>query len=106
VPDLWVPGAAEPSLDAFVERVHRRIERYTSLHGAGQSLVEVELADGSHYPLRALSADPGYGFVTLCRHPAEDDPDELIVPVGSIRRIELRPWDEGPGKLGFSLPGA
>jgi hypothetical protein len=33
-PDLWVPGAAEPSLDGFVYRVHRQIERYTATHSA------------------------------------------------------------------------
>ena len=88
MPDLWVPGSAAPSLDGFVERVHRRIEAYTGRHGAAQSLVEVELADGGRFPLRALDPDPGFGFLTLCLHADEDQPDELIVPVGSIRRTE------------------
>jgi hypothetical protein len=105
MPELWVPGAAEPSLDAFVDRVHRRIERYTGLHGAEQSLVEVELADGGRFPLRAMSADPGFGFLTLCLH-GEDEPDELIVPIGMIRRIELRPAEGERAQLGFSLPAA
>src|SRR5919197_6681151 len=106
MPELWVPGAAEPSLDAFVERVHRRIERYTALHGAEQTLVEVELADGGRYPLRALGSHPGFGFLTLCLHAGEDEPDELIVPIGSIRRIELRPAEGERARVGFSLPGA
>ena len=28
MPELWVPGAAEPSIDAFVERIHGQIERF------------------------------------------------------------------------------
>src|SRR5919199_6357360 len=104
MPDLWLPGAAQPSLDGFVDRVHARIERYTGSHGAAQSHVEVELADGGRYPLRALSPDPGFGFLTLCLHPDEDGPEELIVPVGSIRRVELRPADEERGRFGFALP--
>src|SRR3954454_8191187 len=104
MPDLWLPGAAQPSLAAFVERVHGRIERYTASHGPAGSLVEVELADGGRYPLRAIDPDPGFGFLTLCLHAEEDAPDEVIVPVGSIRRIELRPADDERARLGFALP--
>ena len=60
-----MPGAAEPSLDDFVERVHRQIERYTATHAADRSHVEVELADGERLALLALSSEPGYGFLTL-----------------------------------------
>jgi hypothetical protein len=98
-PELWVPGAAEPSLDAFVERVHRQIERYTATHSAEQSHVEVELADGERFALESLSSEPGYGFLTLAVHEGE----QLIVPVGSIRRIALGPADEDR-KPGFALP--
>jgi hypothetical protein len=98
-PDLWVPGAAEPSLDAFVERVHRQIERFTSTHASEQSHVEIELADGARYTLVSLSSEPGYGFLTLAVHEGE----ELIVPIGSIRRITLGPADEDQ-KPGFALP--
>jgi hypothetical protein len=102
-PDLWVPGAAAPSLDDFVERVHRQIERYTASHPAEQSHVEVELGDGRRLPLRALSSEPGYGFLTLAVHSAEGEPEELIVPVGAIRLISLGPADEAR-RPGFALP--
>jgi hypothetical protein len=97
-PDLWVPGAAEPSLDDFVARVHRAIEGYTSTHAADQTHVEVELGDGERLTLKSLSSEPGYGFLTLVL--AEE---QLIVPVGAIRRITLGPADEDR-KPGFALP--
>jgi hypothetical protein len=105
--DLWIPGVAgaQPSLDEFVERVHRRIERYTATHAAEKSEVEVELADGERLTLQSLSPEPGYGFVTLTVHPAGDeDPREVIVPVGSIRRIALGPAAAERARFGFSLP--
>jgi hypothetical protein len=105
VPELWVPGAAEPSLDAFVERVHRQIERYTSTHGAERSEVEVELADGQRFMLQSLSPEPGFGFLTLSLHPEDErDPQQLIVPIGSIRRIALGPAEGDRVRLGFALP--
>ena len=97
-PDFWVPGAAEPSLDDFVARVHRAIEGYTSTHAADQTHVEVELGDGERLTLKSLSSEPGYGFLTLIL--AEE---QLIVPVGAIRRITLGPADEDR-KPGFALP--
>jgi hypothetical protein len=105
VPELWIPGAAEPSLDDFVTRVHKQIERYTESHSAEQTQVEVELADGSRLTLQALSAEPGYGFVTLAVH-AEDasDPQQVIVPVNAIRRIDLGPAEADRARLGFALP--
>jgi hypothetical protein len=98
-PELWVPGAAEPSLDDFVARVHRQIERYTSTHTAERSHVEVELWDGERLTLESLSSEPGYGFLTLMLHEGED----VIVPVGALRRITLGPADEET-KPGFALP--
>jgi hypothetical protein len=98
-PDLWVPGAAEPSLDDFVARVHRQIEQYTATHTADQSHVEVELADGERLSLQALSSQPGYGFLTL----TVPEGNHLIVPIGAIRRITLGPADE-QNKPGFALP--
>jgi hypothetical protein len=103
-PELWVPGAAEPSLDALVDRIHRQIERYTSTHSAAQSHVEVELVDGERLTLRSISGEPGFGFLTLAVHAAEREPEELIVPVGAIKRITLGPADE-TRRPGFALPG-
>jgi hypothetical protein len=97
-PDLWVPGAAEPSLEDFVARVHRQIERYTATHTAERSHVEVELADGERVTLDSISSEPGYGFLTL-----SVEGEQLIVPVGAIRRITLGPADEDR-KPGFALP--
>ncbi|HLQ21606.1 MAG TPA: hypothetical protein VK132_00265 [Gemmatimonadales bacterium] len=102
-PDLWVPGAAEPSLDALVDRVHRQIEGYTATHAGERTHVEVELWDGERLTLQALSGEPGYGFLTLSVYAADGDAEELIVPVGAIRRIALGPADESR-RPGFALP--
>ena len=102
-PDLWVPGAAEPSLDDFVDRIHRQIERYTSTHTAERSSVEVELGDGERLLVLSLSGDPGYGFLTLVVQGPDGGAEELIVPVGAIRRIALGPADE-ERRPGFALP--
>jgi hypothetical protein len=97
--ELWVPGSAEPSLDDFVARVVRQIERYTATHSAERSHVEVELGDGERVTVQALASEPGYGFLTLTR----TDGEQLIVPVGAIRRIALGPADEDL-RPGFALP--
>ena len=102
---LWVPGYAGP-LDDLIDRIHRRVEQFTVEAKIEQACVEIELADGSRYCVETLSPDPGYGFVTLRPHAAEGVPDELIVPVGSIRRIELSKAVEERARLGFSLPAA
>ena len=94
-----MPGSAQPSLDDFVTRVVRQIERYTSTHAAERSHVEVELADGERLTVQSLSSEPGYGFLTL----ALPEGGQLIVPVGGIRRITLGPADEDR-RPGFALP--
>jgi hypothetical protein len=104
VPELWIPGAAEPSLDDFVARLHRQIERFTAGHDADDTHVEVELADGERLALQALSAEPGYGFVTLTVHPEAGAQQQLIVPVNAIRRVVLGPAEKERAQLGFSLP--
>jgi hypothetical protein len=70
--------------------------------------VEVELFDGARFPLDSISAEPGFGFVTLTPHHAveEELPERLVVPVGSIRRIELARAEEQRSRFGFSLPAA
>jgi hypothetical protein len=100
---LWVPGYAGP-LDDLIERIHRRVEQLAAEAKVEQAFVEVELADGQRYAVESMTAEPGYGFVTLRPHPAEDVPDEVIVPVGSIKRIELSRAADERGRLGFSLP--
>jgi hypothetical protein len=101
-PEVWVPGSAEPSLDDFVTRVLRQIERYTTTHSAERTHVEVELGDGERLMLRSLSSEPGYGFLTLAVHSSEGEAEELIVPVGAIKRISLGPADE-TRRPGFAL---
>jgi hypothetical protein len=103
VADLWVPGFAGP-LDDLVDRIHRRIAQVAEEAGVEQAFVEVELVDGVRYVLESLSPEPGYGFVTIRPHPGEDAPTEVIVPIGSIRRIELSRAAEQRGQLGFSVP--
>jgi hypothetical protein len=97
--ELWVPGSAEPSLDDFVGRVVKQIERYTETHAAERSHVEVELGDGQRVTVQSLSSEPGYGFLTLTLPEGE----QLVVPVGGIRRITLGPADEDR-RPGFALP--
>src|SRR5207344_540268 len=75
MPDLWIPGFAGP-LDDLVNRIHRRIEQFASESGVEQPAVEIELAGGTRYTVESLSAEPGYGFVTLRPHAADDAPQE------------------------------
>ncbi len=92
-------------MEDFVAGIHGRIERYTAGHGAERTEVQVELVDGLRVTLQSLSAEPGYGFVTLVVHREEDGgPDELIVPVASIRRIALGPAEADRSRFGFALP--
>jgi hypothetical protein len=103
---LWIPGMAAGPQEELVERVHRQIERFATDAGVKRAFVEVELVDGTRFALDSLSAEPGFGFLTLAPHAAleEDLPERLIVPVGSIRRIELARAEEQRARLGFSLP--
>jgi hypothetical protein len=95
-------------LEDFVDRLHRQIEAFAADAGVEHAFVEVELFDGGRFPLDSISAEPGFGFVTLAPHQAveEELPERLIVPVGSIRRIELARAEEQRSRFGFSLPVA
>ena len=117
--DLWVPGIAAGPLEEFVKRLHRKIEEFVGRRGHEQATVELELTDGSRFVLYSISAEPGFGFVTLTPYPEDEErpwprgdrdeavpPDEVIVPVGAIKRITLNDAAERRGKLGFSLPEA
>jgi cold shock CspA family protein len=102
VPELWVPGAVGP-LDQFVERLHRRIESYRERKGLKEVAVEFELADGAIFTVRSISADPGFGFITICPHSESDDDDEdVILPMSAIRRITLGRPEEARARFGFS----
>ena len=70
-------------------------------------MVEIELADSARFVLEKIGPEPGFGMVTLHVRAEDDDdaPDALIVPLGSIRRIELRAApEERVASIGFSVP--
>ena len=92
-----------------MSRLHRAISAFGQAHAVETPVVEVGLMDGSRYVLERIDPQPGMGMVTLHVVPDDDDetPDALIVPVGTIRRIELRTKPEDRvGSVGFSVPRA
>jgi hypothetical protein len=92
-------------LDDLVKRILRRVDAFKTDHGFEEVELTVELLDGSLHRLKTLSADPGYGFVSFRPHGGDDDPEELIVPLGAVREIRLR----APGPehaFGFAEPPA
>lgn len=106
MPELWTPVAEMPH-EAFVERLHRAIASFADETGVEKPLVEVELADNSRFTLERIEAEPGFGMVTLYVTDTRDEaPDALIVPIGSLRRIELRTAPEKSESFGFTVPPA
>lgn len=90
---------------AFVDRLHKAITSFAEANGIEKPVVEVELADASRFVLEHIEAEPGFGMVTLYVTDARDEaPDALIVPIGSLRRIELRTMPEKEESIGFSIP--
>ncbi len=102
MPELWTPGMAGP-LDQLVERIQRLVEEFKESHGLADASVEIELHDGSLHRLATLSAEPGFGFITLRPHSDEREPEELIIPLGSLVRIRIG-LVEPEQQLGFSVP--
>ena len=104
MPELWTPVPELPH-EAFVERLHKAIASFAEASGVEKPIVEVELADRSRFVLERIEPEPGFGMVTLYVTDARDDaPDALIVPIGSLRRIELRTAPEKAESIGFSVP--
>ena len=99
---LWVPGMAGP-LEELMARIHRRIEAFKETYGVEEVMVSVELFDGALHRLATISAEPGFGFVTLCPHCDDGEPEELIVPLGAIRELRIAKA-EPEQQLGFSAP--
>lgn len=92
-------------LEGLVERIHRRIEAFAEEHGVPEAAVTIELSDGSLHRLRSLSAEPGFGFISFCPHCADGRPEELIVPLGTVREIRIG-LPEAEQRLGFAAtPG-
>ena len=88
-------------LDELVQRILRRVEGFKEQHSLSDAEVSVELLDGSLYRLKTLSAEPGFGFVSLCPHCEDGEPEEVIVPLGAVREIRIG----APGReqaLGFT----
>ena len=106
MPELWTPVPELPH-EAFVERLHKAIASFAESVGVEKPIVEIELADRSRFVLERIEPEPGFGMVTLYVTDARDDaPDALIVPIGSLRRIELRTAPERAESIGFSVPRA
>ena len=106
MPELWTPNAELPH-EAFIDRLHKAIASFAEATGVEKPFVEVELADRSRFVLDRIEPEPGFGLVTLYVTDARDDaPDALIVPIGSLRRIELRSAPEKAESIGFSVPRA
>jgi hypothetical protein len=94
---IWVPGVPGPQ-DELVRNLHAQIARYGE-----DAAVQVELSDGSLYQLISISAKPGFGFITLEPHPVEEEPKEVVVPIGSISQIRIG-RAEPRVRPGFALP--
>ena len=91
--------------EAFVERVHRAISAFAEENGVQIPAVEIELIDSARFTLQRIDPQPGFGMVTIYVHADDGDaPDALIVPLGSIRRIELRKTPEERVGFGFYIP--
>ena len=118
MPEMWVPGAMGPSLEDFVGRILRQIERYAERSESRRVQVEVELHDGAVLALHSISPEPGYGLITLRPYPDDEGrawpkaeaegplpPEEIMVPLGSIMRIVLSEPEE-QSRFGFSAPTA
>ena len=88
-------------LDELVQRIVRRVDAFKADHGLEEAEVSVELVDGSLYRLKTISSEPGFGFVSMCPHCDEGEPEEIIVPLGAIRELRISaPSHEQP--LGFA----
>jgi hypothetical protein len=105
MPELWTPVQEGPH-EAFVERLHPAIAAFAETTGAQTPVVEIELADTARFVLGRIEPEPGFGMITIyVQTRADDDPDALVIPVGSIRRIELRKApEERLSRFGFSVP--
>jgi hypothetical protein len=106
VAELWTPVIEGPH-EAFVERLHRTIARFAEATAVETPLVEVELADGARFVLDRIDPEPGFGMVTIYVHgPRDPDgPDAIVIPIGTIHRIELRSEpDERVARFGFTVP--
>jgi hypothetical protein len=90
-------------LEELVKRIERKVERFKEEHALADVEVTIELADGAVHRLRTVSAEPGFGFVSFSPHGEDEDPQEIIVPLGAVR--EIRVGAPGP-EHAFGFRGA
>ena len=76
-------------LEELIKRIERRVERFEEEHGVTDAEVTIELADGAMHRVRTISAEPGFGFVSFAPHGEDDDPQEIIVPLGAVRQVRI-----------------
>jgi hypothetical protein len=106
MPDVWTPIREGPH-EAFVDRLHRTIAHFAETMGVEKPVVEIELADTGRFTLDRIEPEPGFGLVTIYVHTAHQDegPDAIMIPIGTIRRIELRRApDDASSRFGFTVP--
>jgi hypothetical protein len=102
-PHAWVPAGG----DELVAGIHAAIAEFVADAGIARAWVLVELGDGARYPLEALLAEPGSGFVTLVPHREDEEtPERMIVPLKAISRIELARAEAHRERLGFVVHDA
>ena len=115
---LWVPGMPAGPQEEFVARLYRKIDQFVSRRGHEDARVEIELIDGVRLIVHSISPEPGFGFVTIAPYPDDEarpwprapgeepvPPDEIILPVGSIKRITLNDASDRRPPLGFARDG-
>jgi len=108
MPELWTPINEGPH-EEFVRLVHRAIAKFSEAMQTETPIVEVELADTSRFVLDRIEPEPGFGMITIYVRDARDRdlPDALVIPIGLIRRFELRKAPEDKAvRFGFSVPQA
>lgn len=81
-------------LDELVARVNRMVGAFAREHGLEAAEVRIELADGSRYVVASLTAEPGFGFLTLVPHrEADAEPRQVVLPIGAVKAIDISPPD-------------
>ena len=77
-------------LDELVARVNRMVSTFSHEHGLDAAEVRIELADGSWQVVTSVTAEPGFGFLTIVPYRGPDDePRQLVVPIGAVKSIEF-----------------
>ena len=94
-------GRLRPSIEDFVGRVHRQIERFAKETPGGEAQVEVELRDGSC--CRSSRSSPSRASASSRSEPHSRRKEEVVVPIGAIAQIRIGKA-EPRVRPGFALP--